>query len=439
MEFLLFIFFLITSICSEKKDLLNENKRNLQSSLNSLQESDTYENIRIYVNHNCLTGTTDSDILIEAIEKAKKTLEKLIKVKRLKSDQLNLNDFSPYLSSYYRDCAGSLYEFPKTDLFIFVRKSPEIFSGVLDFDSPVIFYHLNNDKSKRPILGGVTFSSDTKALKDRNGKIQAISTIFLHEFTHILGFNKTIMEMKGLIKLEDTTKRMNDKYYKKYSFTGSQALEKAKLYFNCKEMTSIELDYANGNENDDSIIHWHSRILMGDYMTPGLYYIDQAISEITLAALVDLGYYQVNYYTGGLMRFGKNKGCKFLDGKQDCIEEYEATDVSTAGLKTTFPNEFCSSIYQKVGQIFGVCSPGRQSMAFCFNDVRNDYFANKYKNYNRSFIHGSDIKGFSPTELIEFCPYSFSDFNAIEPIYDYDGYCNFGYSKYGYKNIIIYI
>ena len=56
MEFLFFIFFLITIICSEKKDLLNENKRNLQSSLNSLQESDTYENIRIYVNYNCLTG-----------------------------------------------------------------------------------------------------------------------------------------------------------------------------------------------------------------------------------------------------------------------------------------------------------------------------------------------------------------------------------------------
>ena len=438
MEFLLFIFFLITIICSEKKDLLNENKRNLQSSLNSLQESDTYENIRIYVNYNCLTGTTDSDILIDSIEKAKKTLEKLIKVKRLKSDQLNLNDFSPYLSSYYRDCAGSLInEFPKTDLFIFVRKSPEIFSGVLDFDSPVIFYHLNNDKSKRPILGGVTFSSDTKALTDRNGKIQAISTIFLHEFTHILGFNKTIMEMKGLIKLEDTTKRMNDKDYKKYSFTGSQALEKAKLYFNCKEMTSIELDYANGKEkeimNDYSIIHWHSRILMGDYMTPGLYYIDQAISEITLAALVDLGYYQVNYYTGGLMRFGKNKGCKFLNGKQDCIEEYfnYTTDVLIAGLKTTFPNEFCSSIYQEDNQTFGVCSPGRQSMAFCFNGVSNSHIANNEKNYVRSFRYGSILKGFSPTELIEFCPYSFSDINTIKPIYDYDGYCKFGYSKYG--------
>ena len=75
MEFLFFIFFLITIICSEKKDLLNENKRNLQSSLNSLQESDTYENIRIYVNYKCLTGTTDSDILIDSIEKAKKTLE----------------------------------------------------------------------------------------------------------------------------------------------------------------------------------------------------------------------------------------------------------------------------------------------------------------------------------------------------------------------------
>ena len=34
-----------------------------------------------------------------------------------------------------------------------------------------------------------------------------------------------------------------------------------------------------------------------------------AISEITLALLEDSGWYKANYYTGGLMRFGKNKGC----------------------------------------------------------------------------------------------------------------------------------
>ena len=41
-------------------------------------------------------------------------------------------------------------------------------------------------------------------------------------------------------------------------------------------------------------------------------YPDVAISDITLAVLEDTGYYKVNYYTGGLFRFGKNQGCAFF-------------------------------------------------------------------------------------------------------------------------------
>ena len=126
-------------------------------------------------------------------------------------------------------------------------------------------------------------------------------------------------------------------------------------------MDGIELDAINGKELTDNgnTIHWSERILLGDYMIPSLYYIEQSISEITLASLVDLGYYQVNYYTGGLMRFGKNKGCDFL--RKDCIELYDG------GILTSYPNEFCSNIYQGL-ETFGTCSPGRQSMAFCYND-----------------------------------------------------------------------
>ena len=437
MAIFFFIFFIITIICSEKKDLQKENKRNLQNTLSSLTESNKYENIRIYVNYHCLLGTTDSELLIQAIENARQTLEKLIKVKRLENKIL-LQNFDQYLSSSFIGCAGDLKNYEEADLFIFIRKSSEISSGVLDFDTPEIFYHFKNDRRLRPILGGVTFASDTKTFTDGSSTHQALSTIFLHEFTHILGFNKTLMEAKDLIKNEDTTRRMNDKPYKKSSFIGPHALEKARLYFNCPEIDSIELDTANGKElkDNNNTIHWHSRILMGDYMTPGLYYIEQAISEITLAALVDLGYYEVNYYTGGLMRFGKNKGCKFLNSKQDCIEEYFSYDPNTrilvSGLTSAFPNEFCSSIYQQNNETFGVCSPGRQSMAFCFNGVSNIHINNNVKNYIRNFRYGNTIgSGFSPTELIEFCPYSNSDINTITPKYDYNGYCNFGNSQYG--------
>jgi hypothetical protein len=52
--------------------------------------------------------------------------------------------------------------------------------------------------------------------------------------------------------------------------------------------------------------------LLGKYMNGVIYSEELVISEFTLALLEDTGYYKANYYTGGLMRFGKGKGCDFL-------------------------------------------------------------------------------------------------------------------------------
>ena len=42
-------------------------------------------------------------------------------------------------------------------------------------------------------------------------------------------------------------------------------------------------------------------------------YQEIVISEISLALLEDSGWYGVNYYTGGLFRYGKGLGCNFLN------------------------------------------------------------------------------------------------------------------------------
>ena len=47
-------------------------------------------------------------------------------------------------------------------------------------------------------------------------------------------------------------------------------------------------------------------------------YSDTVLSDITLALFEDSGFYKVNYYSGGLFKFGKNKGCDFLNKK--CID-----------------------------------------------------------------------------------------------------------------------
>ena len=70
-------------------------------------------------------------------------------------------------------------------------------------------------------------------------------------------------------------------------------------------------------------------------MNGEIYTPEQVISEFTLALLEDTGYYKVNYYTGGLMRYGKNKGCKFVNEK--CIVN-QRTDKS-------FENEHFKTSY----------------------------------------------------------------------------------------------
>jgi hypothetical protein len=37
----------------------------------------------------------------------------------------------------------------------------------------------------------------------------------------------------------------------------------------------------------------------------------KVFSEIALAFFEDTGWYKVNFYTGGLFRFGKKQGCNF--------------------------------------------------------------------------------------------------------------------------------
>ena len=234
------------------------------------------------------------------------------------------------------------------------------------------------------------------------------------------------MNTLHLISNETSKRRMNNDDYYKASFIGKNALNQAKLYFNCSEMTGIELDAINGEESTDNgnTIHWSERILLGDYMIPSFYYVEQSISEITLASLVDLGYYEVNYYTGGLMRFGKNKNCTFLS--RDCIE------LVNNNILTSFPNEFCSNAYQG-SYTFGTCSSGRQSMAYCYNLYPYSFIGINYNKYRRNGNEFASYRsdGFSSEEEIEFCPHSNSDINIGNQNYNYDGYCKFGNGKYG--------
>ena len=407
---------LILHKCSEKSDPKIE-QRNLQS------DSDDYKNIRIYVNTDCLSASDDNmKIINNSIYRAKETIEKLVKVKRTSNYiylyQYGISSIKDVSSKF--SCDSSLTDPIPADLAVFVRESSELKDFKTDFGFSEIKYFVDKNDNNRPIIGIIGYFLNLN-LEDEKSKEQAVYTHFLHEFTHILGFNLTILKKKGLINLESKKMRMNSKTTQKYYYKGDNVLNRARNYFNYPSLSGLEMDHTSGNEaRDGGKIHWSERLLLGEYMTPNLYYLEQIISEFTLDLLKDLGWYDVNYYTGGLMRFGKNKGYNFINN--DCVKQVNNY------LLTNFENEFCSNVYSADDYLFETCSSGRQSMGYCSNTY--DYNEFKWYDYGRESFSSYSGRGFSPSEIIEYCPFTNSDFRSSTNIkLNFKGSCNLGNTK----------
>ena len=175
-------------------------------------------------------------------------------------------------------------------------------------------------------------------------------SILVHEFTHILGFSKNFFE-----KYYKNIFYEKDQYGIMRAYLNStKVLDVAKKYYDCPDLKGVELENQGGNGTEGS--HWEARILLGEYMNGYSYTEEMVISEFTLAVLEDSGYYKANYYTGGLMRFGKHKGCEFL--KERCI------NPETHKMNPKFENEFFDSISRDTKGIEASCSSGRQSRTY---------------------------------------------------------------------------
>ena len=177
-----------------------------------------------------------------------------------------------------------------------------------------------------------------------------LTTYMLHQFIHLLGFHIDIsgaFVFSGIIKEEDLEGSKN------YFVDSENIINYAKKYFDCSTITRIYLELDEGDGN----IHWPSRILLGDIMTSFDYPEEQILSGFTLAFLEDLSYIHVVYnYTGGLMRFGKNKGCYFIN--KGCTEEFTDKEV-------IFGNEFyLSTNLANPSTYEPSCSSGRLSKTF---------------------------------------------------------------------------
>ena len=314
------------------------------------------------------------ELYVKGMQKAIKTLQTLLKVKSTSNHyfydyqitQLDINnwDKTKIGSELAKQKIGM--EDLGIDLYIFAKFEDKAEIGENIYARAGAYYL--DPLTDQPLIGIVEINKDMDFSKKNS--LQFLEGIMLHEFTHILGFDNYYFTE---VYHNYFTKK--DAYGIERAYINSPKVVKvAKKYFNCETLEGVELENIGGEGTAGT--HWESRILLGEYMTGYVDTLDQAISEFTLALLEDSGYYKANYFTGGLMQYGRNKGCEFLNTK--CVNDLK--------INPKFSNEFFYNMNRNTHGLDSSCSSGRQSRGyqgiFDYNYVipkEFQYFNSKYR------------------------------------------------------------
>ena len=357
-------------------------------------DSDGYKNFSIYLDFENLKEEIKTydlsiyqDFIISCMKKATNILISLLKVKSLttgyyfpdaslKKNKINYWEKDKFGDDAYNNNNKTLFSLG-IDLVIFSRI--ETFGGsssILASATPILF----DNESHQPIAGIVNINPQIEFSK--KGIEEYLTSILVHELTHVLGFGESFF-----VRFNYNLTKIDEKYGIKKSYLRSPKLiNVAKKYFNCDDIDGIELESEGGEGTVGS--HWESRILLGEYMSGSARNEELVISEFTLAYLEDTGFYKANYYTGGLMRYGKNKGCEFL--KEKCVNNYE--------IKPEFENEFFDSIYY--GKYDPSCTSGRLGRAYNFLTNYTVELPNNYQYFKNKEIGGYSVADYCPVPRI---------------------------------------
>ena len=282
----------------------------------------------------------------------------------------------------------SYHLFEEEDDYILRSEVKNIISRTIDADLiliPKIYFDDNdgidaaaftiaiNKNENRPVCGGILLGKHYNF-----NKINAqpyLIMLLLHEITHVLGFSSSLFELFQTYSSLIKTKTVNG--LKRTLFTGPNVIKQAKRHFNCDDIEGIELENQGGDGSVGS--HWEARIMLGDYMI-SIDYPEIVISEISLALLEDSGWYNVNYYTGGLFRYGKGLGCDFLNNK--CVSEG----------KSNYEREFCDVENEER------CTSGFIDRGLCY--ISNyPYLPEYYRYFNNTTKGGFYFADYCPVTL----------------------------------------
>ena len=308
-------------------------KKIKKSSKRQLLDDEYFRKLKIYLDlfnfHETFPtdtiNTNYKEVFINSMNKAKDVLESFIKIYyNSEYYEFEINKLEDYgLEKWNTDYYGVPVE-EKNDARL--RFMAEGFTNVIFFkfdslgeENMASSKILITDFYETPYFGIITLNKNFPLSKLQPNYLEAL---MLHQFTHLLGFHIEIEVnacegtefFTGIIQdnSEDEPPKVN--YFLDFEHSPN-VITYAQNYFGCSTLTSIDLEIDDYNN-----VHWPSRFFLGEYMTKFNYPEEQVISGFTLSFLKDLPHIKIEkFYTGGLMRFGKNQGCNFLTKK--CIDD----------------------------------------------------------------------------------------------------------------------
>ena len=365
-------------------DRINKSRRGLSTDFTPIKIKVDYTYLESQNKLSSNVLSTLKNILTEVTNYLSVLLE--MKHIDIDTDSDEINEFCE-IPKVYSGIEHSLYE---NDIIIFPKIEPD-----LEEETNAAAWVCMSLTNERPLAGVVEINP--KLIFNKRDSSYYMKYLLLHELSHVLGFSSGFFEEKNMIKTEVVNG------IKKTYLSSEKVLEKARIHFNCQNVKGIPLENQGGNGSAGS--HWEARYMLGDYMI-STDYPEMVISDITLAFFEDTGFYKVNYYTGGLFRFGKNQGCAFLES--ECVKN--------KGTSTLFPNEFCTE----------------SETSFCGSShiSRGDCYIIKYDSIESQFRHFGNNKygGFSSAD---YCPVSYTYYEEeLENNYNFPWSCRFGENVY---------
>lgn len=369
--------------------VLNSRKIDLQIINHSpnarILQTGAFEKIRIHVDYSTLDsqaveyGESYISNLKKVIEEAIKPLENLLSVQRLQ-EPLAINDCDSQITKISTEVSSGIESdivvFPVIDASLSSNQNTDNFFSILAYASPCKLSGINY----RPVAGIVSFSPNGIDTSYDNW-MEFYSLITIHELIHIFVFNSSLysyfIDSNGVRIPESKiykTVLVNGK--EKNMIISPKVVQEARKHFGCSSLEGLYLEDIEFVNNSEVSSHWENKYMLGDLMI-GNTYQEYALSQMTLALFEDSGWYKVNYYSGGLFRFGLNAGCDFFS--KACISNQ----------KSNF-KEYCDFPNDKI------CYYGRLAKGRCFLIENQTIIPQEFRYFKNPYYGGKQIADFCP-------------------------------------------